>query len=185
MTEKEKMIKGMEYRPEDEELSKLREQARKICEEYNACSIDEYERKDKLLRQLFGSVEGKIYVEPCFRCDYGFNIFVGENFYANFDVTILDVAPVRIGRNCMIAPKAGIYTATHDINPLKRTGGTEFAKEISIGDNCWIGAGAIINPGVSLGDNVVVASGAVVTKSFGNNVVVGGNPAVVIKLVDM
>lgn len=184
MTEKEKMINAMEYMPSDYELVKLREEARKICEEYNSSSIVEQEKREQLLHRLFGRIDGGIYIEPCFHCDYGFNIFVGKNFYANFDVTILDVAPVKIGQNCMIAPKAGIYTATHDINPAKRNGGTEFAKPISIGDNCWIGAGAIINPGVSLGNNVVVASGAVVTKSFGNNVVIGGNPAAVIKPVE-
>jgi maltose O-acetyltransferase len=96
----------------------------------------------------------------------------------------LDVAEVRIGENCFIAPQVGIYTATHPIDPIQRNSGVEFAKPIRIGNNCWIGGHATINPGVTLGDNVVVASGAVVTKSFGSNVVIGGNPARVLKAIE-
>ena len=97
---------------------------------------------------------------------------------------ILDAAKVTIGDNCMIAPQVGFYTATHPLDPVQRATGIEFAKPITIGDNCWIGGMAVINPGVTLGDNVVVASGAVVTKSFGDNVVIGGNPAKVIKEIE-
>lgn len=97
---------------------------------------------------------------------------------------ILDVAEVRIGKNCFIAPQVGIYTATHPLKASERNSGIEYAKPITIGDNCWIGGHATINPGVTLGDNVVVASGAVVTKSFGDNVVIGGNPAKIIKTID-
>ena len=185
MTEKEKMIKGHDYNPKDRELVELNIKARLICEQYNVTSVTEGEKRETLLRSLFGKAGKGIYIEPYFHCDYGFNISVGNNFYANFDVTILDVAPVTIGDNCMMAPKSGIYTATHDIYPDKRNGGTEFARPVTIGDNCWIGAHAVINPGVSLGDNVVVASGAVVTKSFGNNVVIGGNPAKIIKVLEV
>jgi maltose O-acetyltransferase len=106
---------------------------------------------------------------------------VGDNFYANFDCVILDVAEVRIGKNCMVAPQVGIYTATHPIDPVLRNAGKELGRPIGIGDNCWIGGHAVINPGVTLGNNVVVASGAVVTKSFGDNVVLAGNPARVVK----
>ncbi|OXX25946.1 sugar O-acetyltransferase, partial [Vibrio sp. V06_P1A73T115] len=109
------------------------------------------------------------------------NIHVGENFYANFGCVILDVAEVRIGNNCFIAPQVGIYTATHPTDPIQRNSGLEYGKSVVIGHNCWIGGHATINPGVTLGNNVVVASGAVVTKSFGDNVVIGGNPAKVIK----
>jgi maltose O-acetyltransferase len=94
---------------------------------------------------------------------------------------ILDVAEVKFGKNCLLAPQVGIYTATHPLDPVERNSGLEFAQPITIGDNCWIGGHAVINPGVTLGDNVVVASGAVVTKSFGDNVVIGGNPARVLK----
>ncbi|MDX1636454.1 MAG: sugar O-acetyltransferase [Balneolaceae bacterium] len=102
-------------------------------------------------------------------------------FYANFNCVVLDAAEVRFGDNCMLAPQVGIYTATHPLDPGARNSGLELAKPVTIGDNCWIGGHATINPGVRLGKNVVVASGAVVTKSFGDNLVVAGNPARVIK----
>ena len=137
-----------------------------------------------MLKQLLGSTGDNIHIESTFNCDYGFNIHVGENFYANFDCVILDVAEVRIGNSCMIAPQVGIYTATHPLDPVERNSGLELAKPITIGNSCWIGGQAVINPGVTLGDNVVVASGAIVTKSFGSNVVIGGNPAKVIKKIE-
>lgn len=109
----------------------------------------------------------------------------GNNFYANFDCVILDVCDVRIGENCFIAPGVHIYTATHPLNPFERVSGAEFGKPVTIGNNVWIGGRAVINPGVTIGDNVVIASGAVVTKDVPNNVVVGENPAKVIKNIDI
>jgi len=126
-------------------------------------------------------VEGTIHVEQDFRCDYGKNIHVGDNFYANFGCVILDVCPVRIGKNCFLAPNVGIYTATHPIRAEERYLGLEYGAPITIGDNCWIGGNSVINPGVTLGNNVVVGSGSVVTKSFGDNVVIAGNPARIIR----
>lgn len=184
MTEKEIMLSGGMYDPSDEELYALRQKARRLCYEFNNSQPEEIEHREKLLKELFGATGDNICIEPTFKCDYGCNIFVGDNFFANFDCVILDVSPVTIGKNCMLAPKVGIYTATHPIDPTERYSGREYSKAIKIGDNCWIGAGAIINPGVTLGDNVVVASGAVVTKSFGDNVVIGGNPAKVIKIIE-
>lgn len=181
MTEREKMIAGELYNPLDEELVLLRYKARKLFEEYNKTSVDDKDKRYSLLKELFGKTGDNIFIEPSFKCDYGINIFVGENFYANFDCVILDVAEVHIGDNCMLAPQVAIYTATHPVDPDLRNSGKEYAKPITIGNNCWIGGHATINPGVTLGDNVVVASGAVVTKSFGDNVVIAGNPAKVIK----
>lgn len=181
MTERQKMIAGELYSPMDSELIELRYRARKLFERYNTSSVDEMELRSTLIKELLGATGEDIYIEPSFKCDYGCNIFVGENFYANFDCVILDVAEVRIGKNCMLAPQVAIYTATHPIKAEERYLGKEYGKPIIIGDNCWIGGHATINPGVTLGDNVVVASGAVVTKSFGSNVVIGGNPARIIK----
>lgn len=183
-TEKEKMLAGEHYEANDPELKALRVAARLKMEAFNRSSIADSKARVAMLKSLLGSTGENIYIEPNFRCDYGENIHVGENFYANFDCVILDVATVTIGANCFIAPQVGIYTATHPIDPVARASGVEFAKPITIGNDCWIGGHATINPGVTLGNNVVVASGAVVTKSFGDNVVIGGNPARVLKDID-
>lgn len=181
MTEREKMLSGEHYDPSDPELVKLRLEARLLTEKLNQTSASCPDKRVKIIKSLLGSTGNSIHIESAFNCDYGLNIHVGENFYANFGCVILDVTEVRIGDNCFIAPQVGIYTATHPIDPIQRNSGLEFGKPIRIGNNCWIGGHATINPGVTLGDNVVVASGAVVTKSFGNNVVIGGNPARVLK----
>lgn len=181
MTEREKMLAGELYDPADPLLLELRIRARLATEAYNRTSVVEKDLRERMLKELFGSCGGSIYIEPSFKCDYGCNIHVGDNFYANFDCVILDVAEVRIGKNCLLAPQVGIYTATHPIDPVLRNSGKELGRPIDIGDNCWIGGHAVINPGVRLGNNVVVASGAVVTKSFGDNVVLAGNPARAIK----
>ena len=181
MTEKQKMLSGHRYDPGDAELVKLRTDARIKTEKFNATSPDKVEERTEIVKALFGSTGQQIFIEPAFRCDYGQNIHVGENFYANFNCVILDVAEVRFGDNCLLAPQVGIYTATHPLSPGLRNSGLETGEPVTIGDNCWIGGHATINPGVTLGDNVVVASGTVVTKSFGDNVVIGGNPAKVIK----
>lgn len=181
MTEKEKMLAGEYYDPSDETLTALRLKARLAADNYNRTQADELDRRSTMLKSLLGSTGEQLLVEPPLHVDYGENIHVGENFYANFGCVILDVAEVKIGDNCFIAPQVGIYTATHPVDAQERISGLEYAKPITIGDNCWIGGHATINPGVTLGDNVVVASGAVVTKSFGDNVVIGGNPAKILK----
>ncbi|GGI15174.1 maltose O-acetyltransferase [Gottfriedia solisilvae] len=181
MTEKEKMINGELYLAGDAELVKEREIARRLTREFNTTTETESRKRESILKQLFGSTGESLYIEPTFRCDYGYNIHVGQNFYANFDCVILDVCPVNIGENCFMAPGVHIYTATHPLDPIERASGVEFGKPVTIGDNVWLGGRAIINPGVTIGDNVVVASGAVVTKDVPNNVVVGGNPARVLK----
>ncbi|SDJ78264.1 maltose acetyltransferase domain-containing protein [Sediminibacillus albus] len=183
-TEKEKMINGNLYFAGDPQLADERKYARQLTRQFNQTRETETVQRTKLLKELFGSTGGKLFVEPVFRCDYGYNIHIGENFYANFDCTILDACEVRIGDNCMLAPGVHIYTATHPINPVERNSGAEFGKPVTIGDNVWIGGRSIINPGVTIGNNVVIASGAVVVKDVPENVVVGGNPAKVLKEID-
>ena len=184
MTELEKMISGQLYNPFDPELTKMRLEARLLTEKFNKTSITELEKRRSILSQLLGSVKDNVYIEPSFHCDYGFNIHVGENFYANYNCVFLDVTEIILGDNCFIGPQVGLYTATHPVNPAERNSGLEYAKKIRIGDNCWIGGHATINPGVTLGNNVVVASGAVVTKSYGDNVVIAGNPTRIIQEID-
>lgn len=175
------MIAGELYNPLNETLIKNRRHARDLTYVYNQTKDKEKTKRYQLLAELFGSTGSQIEVEPHFHCDYGYNIHVGENFYANFNCVILDVCPVYFGKNCMLGPAVQIYTATHPLDSKQRNSGKEYGNPITIGDNIWIGGGAIINPGVCIGDDVVVASGAVVTKDVENNAVVGGNPARVIR----
>src|SRR4051812_40081116 len=180
-TEKEKMLKGELYNAADPELIQGRLNARRLTRLFNLTSETENLKKNALLKELFGSTGKNIYIEPTFRCDYGYNIHVGENFYANFNCVFLDVCEIRIGDNCFIAPGVHIYTATHPLNAQERISGAEYGIPVSIGHNVWIGGRAVINPGVHIGNNAVAASGAIVTSNVPDNVVVGGNPAKVIK----
>lgn len=183
-TEKEKMITAEPYNPADPELVAERTEARRMIRLYNQTLETEEEKRTEILKEFFGTTGEMIYIEPNFRCDYGYNTHVGENFYANFNCVILDAAEVRIGDNCFIAPGVHIYTATHPLNAKERISGIEYGKPVTIGNNVWIGGGAIINPGVQVGDNVVIGSGSVVTKDVPGNVVVGGNPARIIKEIE-
>ncbi|MFY0863985.1 chorismate mutase [Enterococcus faecium] len=181
-TEKEKMIAGELYFANDPELVADRMFARSQSQIIN--QAESAELRSQLLKETFGRTGKKIYMEPVINFDYGYNIFVGENFYANFNCTFLDVSTIEIGDNCMFAPNVQLYTATHPLHPVKRNSGLEYAKPIKIGDNVWLGGGVIVTPGVTLGNNVVVGSGSVVTKSFPDNVVIAGNPARIIKTVE-
>ncbi|RJS58997.1 sugar O-acetyltransferase [Bacillus sp. PK3_68] len=180
-TEKEKMLSGEIYFADDSELTQERENARRLTRLFNQTTETEGNRRTELLKKLFGSTGENIYVEPTLRCDYGYNLHVGANFYANFDCVFLDVCEIRIGDNCFIAPGVHVYTAAHPLNARERISGAEYGLPVHIGHNVWIGGRAVINPGVKIGNNVVVASGAVVTKDVPDNVVVGGNPAKIIK----
>lgn len=184
MTEKEKMIRGELYLAGDETLVKDRKHARRLTERFNRSGIDDLEERKEILSALLGSTKESYYIEPNFKCDYGYNIHLGKRFYANFDCVFLDICPITFGDDCMLAPGVHIYTATHPIDPIERISGYEFGKPVTIGDRVWIGGGAIINPGVTIGDEAVIASGAVVTKDVPPRTVVGGNPARVIKTID-
>ncbi|HCK2935399.1 TPA: chorismate mutase [Enterococcus faecium] len=181
-TEKEKMIAGELYFANDPELVADRMFARSQSQIIN--QAESAELRSQLLKETFGRTGKKIYMEPVINFDYGYNIFVGENFYANFNCTFLDVSTIEIGDNCMFAPNVQLYTATHPLHPVKRNSGLEYAKPIKIGNNVWLGGGVIVTPGVTLGDNVVVGAGSVMTKSFPDNVVIAGNPARIIKTVE-
>ncbi len=182
MTEKEKMICGELYDAGDKELVNERKRARQILAKINKncekVKIDE-------LRKLIPSADETTGVQAPFYCDYGYNIQIGKNFYVNFNAIFLDVCPIKIGDNCMFGPNVQLYTATHPINPIERNSGYEYGKPITIGNNVWIGGGAIVYPGVSIGDNSIIAAGAVIVKDVPNNVIVGGNPAKVIKEISL
>ncbi|MEH6907206.1 acetyltransferase [Bacillus sp. AFS006103] len=184
-TEKEKMVNGELYNAADPVLVKERLNAQGLTRLFNQTLETDVNKRTELLKDLFGTTGKSLYIEPTFRCDYGYNIHLGENFYANYDCVFLDVCEIRIGDNCFIAPGVHIYTATHPLNPTERVSGAEYGISVNIGHNVWLGGRAVINPGVNIGNNVVVASGAVVTKDIPDNVVVGGNPAKVIKHIEV
>ncbi|GAE36820.1 sugar O-acetyltransferase [Halalkalibacter akibai] len=182
-SEKEKMITGEQYNPNDNELQKDRRRARFLARSFNIICESDEEIRMSLLKELLGSTGESVHVESTFHCDYGYNIHVGENFYASFDCTILDGGRVTIGTNCIMSSGVHIYTNTQSLKVEERIMGIEYTKPVTIGNNVWIGGRAVINPGVTIGDNVVVATGAVVVKDVPDNVMVGGNPAQVIKLI--
>lgn len=183
-SEKEKMIAGEFYNPTDKELTEDRRQARILLGKYNTSHPDDTVNRRDLLKGLINSSSTKLYIEPPFYCDYGYNIQLGENVYMNFNCCILDVGIVKIGNNTMLGPNVQIYTATHPLEFKARNNGLEYAKPITIGKNVWIGGNSTICPGVTIGNNVVIGAGSVVTKNFPDDVVVAGNPAKIIKTID-
>ena len=180
-SEKQKMLTGELYNAGDPELVREREHARRLTRQFNATPENDAAGRTALLAELFGSGGSTATIEPTFRCDYGYNIHVGANFYANFDCTMLDVCEIRIGDNCLLAPGVHIYTATHPLEASERIKGPELGRPVRIGHNAWVGGRAVISPGVTIGDDVVIASGAVVTRDVPDRVVVGGNPAKVLR----
>ena len=179
-SEKEKMLAGELYNAADEELVSEREHARNLLYEFNHTRPGDKEKRQEIIKQLIVAKDS-FYIEAPFNCDYGYNIEVGDNFYANYGCIILDVNKVSIGDNVLLAPNVQIYTAAHPIDPFERLTGKEFAKPVSIGDNVWIGGEAIICPGVKIGNNVTIGAGSVVTKDIPDNVVAVGNPCRVIR----
>ncbi|EAL61753.1 hypothetical protein DDB_G0291538 [Dictyostelium discoideum AX4] len=174
--EKEKF----EYSREGEKSS-LTIDTGKLVQEFNSLPYEDIQGKKKIIEKLFGSVGDDVSIEHNFHCDLGFNIHVGNRFYAGYNFTVLDVAEVRIGDNCLIAPNVGIYTAGHYISPPEERHKTGYGIPITIGNNVWIGGHSVILPGVTIGDNSIIAAGSVVNKDVPKNTIVAGNPARKIK----
>ncbi|TGY41843.1 sugar O-acetyltransferase [Clostridium sartagoforme] len=181
MTEKEKMLSGNLYMANDKELKADAKKSRMLTRLFNNTTEEQKEYRAELLKELFKKTGDNIYIEPSFKCDYGCNISVGNNFYANFDCIILDVCNVDIGENVFFAPRVCIYTAGHPIDAEVRNTGLEFGKPVKIGNNVWVGGSTVINPGVIIGNNVVIGSGSVVTKDIPDNVIAVGNPCRVLR----
>jgi len=181
MTEKEKMISGKPYKAFGEELSSQRQAAKEMIFDYNNLPPSQGHKQKEIIKRLVGQVGKDFYIEPPFRCDYGYNISIGENFYSNYNCTILDCAKVTIGDNVMFAPNVSLFTAGHPVHFEARNAFIEYAFPINIGDNVWIGGGVIVNPGITIGDNVVIGSGSVVTKDIPSNSIAVGNPCTVLR----
>lgn len=182
MSEKEKMLNGKLYLPENDEiLFNERIKCKTLCYRFNNLSPDRSDERKKLIKEIFGKTKNKYWVEQPFICDYGYNIQIGENFYSNHNLTILDCAKVTFGDNVFIGPNVSLFTAEHPVDYPTRNQGLEYAKPINIGNNVWIGGDVTILAGVSIGNNSVIGAGAIVTKDIPDNVIAAGNPARVIK----
>lgn len=182
MTEKEKMLKQMLYDANnDENLLKERAIAKDLCFKYNQLMPSDVKNQKKILKELLRNVDDSTIVVAPFWCDYGYNIRVGKNFFANHNTVILDGAKVTFGDNVFIAPNCGFYTAGHPIDAKRRNQGLEYAYPITVGNNVWIGAGVHVMPGVTIGDHVVIGAGSVVVKDIPSNSVAVGNPCHMIR----
>lgn len=180
MMEKEKMLRSELYNSNDKELFNELLKAKKACVQYNNLFLDDMEKGNDIIRNLFNSTGKEFLIMPNFHCDYGFNISIGEKFYANHNLVILDCNKVSFGDNVFIGPNCGFYAATHPIDRDVRKE-LEYSKPIKVGNDVWIGGGVTVLPGVTIGDNVVIGAGSVVTKDIPSNVVAYGNPCRVVK----
>lgn len=179
------MLKGMIYDANyDPQLIAERLDCKEKCRDYNDLRPKDVQGREALLKSILGRVEGGILIEQPFYCDYGYNIEVGRNFFANFNLVILDEARVRFGDNVFIAPNCSFYTAGHPISPEERNKGLEYARPITVGNNVWIGGNVCVLPGVSIGDNCVIGAGSVVVRDIPSGSVAVGNPCKVVKRVD-
>ncbi|WP_289688184.1 sugar O-acetyltransferase [Faecalibaculum rodentium] len=175
------MLAGKMYNDLTPELIQAREQAVFLTNEYNASFGQPQAEREAILSQLFKSVGHGVHFEPSFRCEFGFNISIGDNFYANFDCVMLDGGGIEIGNNVLLGPRVGIYTSNHAIDPAERVAGGCYAKPVKIGSSVWVGGGVQIMQGVTIGDNAVIGAGSVVTRSIPANVVAAGVPCRVIR----
>ena len=181
MNQKERMLAGLPYKAWLDGLEEERFVCKKKLFEFNQLLPKEKDMIPRMLKNILGKTGNNIWIEVPFHCDYGWNIEVGENFFANYNLTILDVGKVNIGNNVQIAPNVSIYTAGHPVHPDSRNTGYEYGIPITIGDNVWIGGNVVILPGVNIGNNVVIGAGSVVTKDIPDNMIAVGNPCKVVR----
>ncbi len=176
MNEKDKMLSGRLYVSFGKQLVEDREKVKKAINKANCDYTLSPKARQKIIVSVLGSHGKNTYIEAPVRFDYGYNVHVGDNFYANFDCIFLDGNKISIGNNVMVGPRCSFFTASHPIAKRERNALLEYAQQITIGDDVWIGGGTIINPGVTIGSNVVIGAGSVVTKDIPSNVIAYGNP---------
>ena len=180
-TERAKMLRGELYDPRDPQLSRERRRARLLFKALNDTNDEQQTERARLLRELIPCSGPELWIEPPFYCDYGTNITLGERVFFNFNCVVLDVAPVRIGSRVLFGPAVQVYAATHPLSAAERRTGLESGKPVDIGDDVWVGGGAIIAPGVRVGARTVIGAGSVVTRDIPDDVFAAGNPCRVIR----
>ena len=183
MKEKRKMISGKLYNPLAENLPTERLNVKKLCQKYNNLSPDDMLKRTSIMSKILRKTGETFLIEQPFWCDYGYNIEIGENFYSNHNLVILDPAKVKFGDNVFIGPNCGFYTAEHPLEAEERNKGLEYAKPIKVGNNVWFGGNVTVIAGVTIGDNVVIGAGSIVVKDIPSNCVAVGNPCKVIKTI--
>ena len=190
ITEKEKMLNGEPYDPSDKELTKLRDNAHRLSQIYNTTFDTEFEKRRGILDELLPNRGKNCYLQGPVQFDYGVFTYVGDNFYSNFNFTVLDTCPVKIGDNVFFGPNCTVATPLHYLEPEKRrfiTGedgslyDIEFGKPVTVGNDCWIASNVVICAGVTIGDNCVIGAGSVVTRDIPSNSLAAGNPCKVIR----
>lgn len=182
MNEKEKMLKGFLYDANyDKSLIEERNKCKILCSKYNNLPYENFKERKDVLKKIIGKFKENFTIEPYFWCDYGYNIEIGENFYSNHNLVILDPAKVKFGNNVFIGPNCGFYTAGHPLEVDIRNKGLEYAKEINVGDNVWFGGNVCVMPGVNIGSNSTIAAGSVVVKDIAPNSIAAGVPCRAIK----
>lgn len=175
------MLAGLPYKPWLDGLGEDRLENKKKIFAFNNLEPGNFEEKTRMLKEILGKTGDYINIEAPFHCDYGYNIEVGEDFFANYNFVVLDVGKVKIGNRVQIAPNVSLYTAGHPVHPESRNSGYEYGIGITIGDNVWIGGNTCVLPGVTIGNNVVIGAGSVVTKDIPDNVIALGNPCKVVR----
>ena len=180
-TEKERMLAGEPYDPLDPQLAAERRRARLLFKALNDTRDDQPEERARLIRELIPAAGAGVLVEPPFYCDYGTNITLGERVFFNFNCVVLDAAPVRVGSGVLFGPAVQIYAATHPLGAAGRRTGLEAGRPVEVGDDVWVGGGAILCPGVRVGARSVVGAGSVVTRDIPAGVFAAGNPCRVIR----
>jgi maltose O-acetyltransferase len=180
-SQRERMLAGEPYLANDAELQALQKRAMRLVERYNRTSSEEPDVRRRILSELLGDVAPDVELRPPLYCDYGSQIRIGARTFANFNLVLLDVAPITIGEDVQLGPNVQLLTPTHPTEPAPRRAKIEAAKPITIGDNVWLGGGVIVCPGVSIGENTVVGAGAVVTRDLPPGVVAVGNPARILR----
>lgn len=183
-TEYQKMLDGEVYSAVDAEVIDMLNRVKDLCWEYNQIRPTLIKERNEKLREILGQSDEDTFINQPFLCDYGKHIRVGKRFFANFGFTVLDEAYVTIGDDCFIGPNVGIYTACHSTNPVERNTREEWAKPVTIGNNCWLGGGVTILPGVTIGDNCTIGAGSVVVKDIPAGSIAVGNPAKVVRKIE-
>lgn len=175
------MRTGTMYNDLTPELVQARQNAVLLTNQYNASFGRPPAERERILRGLLGGLGAQVHFEPTFRCEFGRNITIGNNFYANFDCILLDAAPITIGDHVLFGPRVGLYSANHALDAAERAAGGCYARPITIGNGVWVGAGVHINPGVCIGEGSIIGSGSVVTRDVPAGVVAAGVPCRVIR----